>query len=224
MLHTGLNFFCRRRSRTTFSCSRRKRHSSMQNWLLGPPGRILCKQPLWCQRQLWACSWLWSSHASRFSVSVSLDFPCTAHAFFPEHLSNHCQGLSRTFSEICTKCNAVPLSDPSRHRIRTDTRLQTEGRKHQHVHPAAWSFVYWFPRYANTIIYRCIALLKLLYRWQHQSRIPPCRSNMRKRSNMASSHGLGRRQTKSIWRWNYYPRVRLMRLLKTNRHFVLSNL
>jgi hypothetical protein len=46
-----------------------------------------------------------------FSVSVSLDFPCTAHAFFPESLSNHCQDLHRTYPEICTKFDAVPLSD-----------------------------------------------------------------------------------------------------------------
>jgi hypothetical protein len=49
---------------------------------------------------------------------VSLKFPCTAHAFFLKRLSNHCQGLRSTFSEICTKFDAVPLSDPSRNRIR----------------------------------------------------------------------------------------------------------
>jgi hypothetical protein len=51
-------------------------------------------------------------HLSRlFLVSVSLDFTCMAHAFFPERLSNHCQGLRCTFSEIYTKFDAVPLSD-----------------------------------------------------------------------------------------------------------------
>jgi hypothetical protein len=55
-----------------------------------------------------------------FSVSVSLDFPCAAHAFFPERLSNHCLGLRCTSSEFCTKFDAVPLSDPSRNRIRPD--------------------------------------------------------------------------------------------------------
>jgi hypothetical protein len=59
-----------------------------------------------------------------FSVSVNLDSLCTAHAFVPEHLSNHCQCLCRTFSEICTKFDAVPLLDPSRNRIRPDTLLQ----------------------------------------------------------------------------------------------------
>jgi hypothetical protein len=44
----------------------------------------------------------------------------TTHAFFPEHLSYHCQDLRRAFSEICTKftSNTVPLSDPSRNRTR----------------------------------------------------------------------------------------------------------
>jgi hypothetical protein len=32
-----------------------------------------------------------------FSISVSSDFPCTAHAFFPKHLSDHCQSLHCTF-------------------------------------------------------------------------------------------------------------------------------
>jgi hypothetical protein len=71
------------------------------------------------------------------SVSVSLDFPCTAHAFFPERLSKHCQGIRRTFSEICTKFDAVPLSDPSRYHIRPDARLQIKGRNKSACHPAA---------------------------------------------------------------------------------------
>jgi hypothetical protein len=38
---------------------------------------------------------------------------CTAHAFFPEHLSNHCQCLCCTIFEICIKFDAFPLSHPS---------------------------------------------------------------------------------------------------------------
>jgi hypothetical protein len=34
--------------------------------------------------------------------------------------------------------------------------------KYHHVHPAAWECVHWLPRYAGTVIYRCIALLQLL--------------------------------------------------------------
>jgi hypothetical protein len=56
-----------------------------------------------------------------FSVSVSLDCPCTAHAFFPERLSNHCQDLRSTFFEVCIKFNAHSLSDPSRNRVMPDT-------------------------------------------------------------------------------------------------------
>jgi hypothetical protein len=52
----------------------------------------------------------------QLSVSVGLDFPCAAHASFLEHLSIHCQGFRRPFSEISTKSDAVPLSDPSRNR------------------------------------------------------------------------------------------------------------
>jgi hypothetical protein len=54
---------------------------------------------------------------------------CTAHAFFPERLSNHCQGLRHTFSEICTKSDAIPLSDASQNHARPNTRLQIKGRK-----------------------------------------------------------------------------------------------
>jgi hypothetical protein len=71
----------------------------MQNWLYGLPGWILCEQSPWCQRKWWACFWLFSSPVSPFSVSESFDFPCMAHTFFPERLSNHCQGLRRSFSQ-----------------------------------------------------------------------------------------------------------------------------
>jgi hypothetical protein len=44
-------------------------------------------------------------------------------------LSNLCQGLRHTLSEICTKFDAVPLSDPSRNRISPYTRLQIKTTK-----------------------------------------------------------------------------------------------
>jgi hypothetical protein len=100
----------------------------MQNWQFGLPGRILFEQSFWCQIKWWACSWLCSSTVSQFSVSVNLNFPCGAHGFFPERLSNHCQGLCCTFSEMYTNFYAVPVSDPSRNRkdlrICTPTQLR----------------------------------------------------------------------------------------------------
>jgi hypothetical protein len=51
-----------------------------------------------------------------FSGSLCLDVRRTAHAFFPKRLSNHCQGFQPTFSEICTKFDAVP----SQNHIRPD--------------------------------------------------------------------------------------------------------
>jgi hypothetical protein len=80
-------------------------------------------------------------HLSRlFSVfhvqSMPFKHPCMPHALFPERLSNHCQGLRRTFSNICTKFDAAPLSDPSRNHSRPDKELQIKARKNQHVHPA----------------------------------------------------------------------------------------
>jgi hypothetical protein len=100
------------------------------------------------------------------SVVVSLDFLCTDHAFFPDPLSNHCQCLICTFSKICTTFDAVPLWDSSRNCATTPNK-----RTHKlAVHPAAWNFVHWLPRYANSIIYRCISLQQRLYSWRHQSR------------------------------------------------------
>jgi hypothetical protein len=64
---------------------------------------------------------------------VSLNFPCTAHAFFPEHvliISRIFVALLRRFTK---KFDAVPLSDPSRSHIRPDTRPQIKGRKNEHV-------------------------------------------------------------------------------------------
>jgi hypothetical protein len=94
------------------------------------------------------------------------EFSVYGHNYFPERVSNHCQSLRRAFSEICIKLDAVPLSDPPRNHIQ---RLQTKGRRNHHVHPGVWNFVHRPQRYASTIIYRCITLLKLLHRW-HQSR------------------------------------------------------
>jgi hypothetical protein len=81
-----------------------KRDISIRNWLLYMPGRIPCEQSAWCQGNWWVCSWLCFSHISPCLVSLSLDFPCTAQAFFPQRLSNHCQGLSSTVSKVvwCT--------------------------------------------------------------------------------------------------------------------------
>jgi hypothetical protein len=113
-----------------------KRHSSKRNWLFGLPGWILCEQSPWCQLKLWASSWFCYLPVSPFSFTVNLDLSCTVHAFFPESLSNHCQGLRRTFSEIFTQFGTVLLSYPSRNRIRPDTRLQTEGSKKSALSPS----------------------------------------------------------------------------------------
>jgi hypothetical protein len=118
-----------------------KRHSSMQNWLIGLPGWILCAQSPWCQKKWWACSWFCSSPVLPLLVFMSLAFPCKFHA--------------------------VPLSDPSQNCIGLDTRLQIKGRKNCHIHLAAWNVVHWLPRYASTIVYHCI-VLQPLYRWQHK--------------------------------------------------------
>jgi hypothetical protein len=110
---------------THFHAVTRKRHN-MQNWLLGLPGRILCEQYPWW---LFACSWLCSSLVSPFFGLDEFGLSMYGSCFLPERLSNHWQGLHRTFSKIRTQFDAVPLSDPSWNRIRPDTRLQIKGHK-----------------------------------------------------------------------------------------------
>jgi hypothetical protein len=61
--------------------------------------------------------------------SMPFKHPCTAHASFPERSSNHCWCFRHTFSKICTEVDSHLLSDPSRNRIRPDTRLQIKGHK-----------------------------------------------------------------------------------------------
>jgi hypothetical protein len=77
-------------------------------------------------------------HLSRFFGLPCMPFKqqCTAHALFPECLCNQCQDLHRTFSEICTKFESVPLLDPLRNRITPDTLLQIKGRKKSGIRPS----------------------------------------------------------------------------------------
>jgi hypothetical protein len=130
----------------------------MQNWLFGLPGRIFVSvkentntllRPLFTRLA--------------FFGLVEFGLSCTSHVFLLEHLSNYYQDLCRTFFEIRTKFYVVLLSDASRNRIRPNTRLQIEGLKNQHIDLAGWNFEHWLSRCACTIIYRCIALLQLLY-------------------------------------------------------------
>jgi hypothetical protein len=156
-------FFCRQSSGgevfAHFHAVAVKRHNSMRNWLFGLPWIILCVKAPWCQRKGWACSWLWSSP---FSVSVSLEFSCTDHDFFPERWSNHCQGIlavSLRFAQslmlfLC-RLHCEIASGQKYYSKQKDA-------KNQHVHPTAWNFVHWPQRHASTTTYHCIALLQLL--------------------------------------------------------------
>jgi hypothetical protein len=82
-------------------------------------------------------------------------------AFFPEHLSDQCQGRHHTFSEICTKLICT-LLNPLQNSIRPHTRLQLKCRK-KSAHSSSCV------KFCKVTIYHCIALLQLLYRWQHHS-------------------------------------------------------
>jgi hypothetical protein len=106
------HFYCRQSSgrNLTFSRTRRKSHSSMQNWLLGLSGKIMSMllTLLFTRLAFFRSRWVWtfrvrlmlsSRNAYLIIARVSVD----------------------SFFEICTMFDAVPLSDPSRHWIRPDT-------------------------------------------------------------------------------------------------------
>jgi hypothetical protein len=139
-----------------------KRHNSMQNWLFGLPGQIFSyEQSPCCQRKWWAFPWLCSSPVSPVSVSVNLNFLCMAHAFFPEHLSIHYQGLSHFSRDLhkiwsCSFVVSIAKSHDSKWKDLKNQKFRI--------------FLHRLPRYASIIIYCCIVLLQLLYIFQHQSR------------------------------------------------------
>jgi hypothetical protein len=132
-----------------------KHHSSMQNW---------------CQRKCWACSWLCSSSILPFSVCPELSCHSNSHEWLMLSSLNICLiimpgSLSHFFWDRFWCTLAIRSSQNC---IRQDTRLQIKECKNQNVHPAAWIFALWLPRYASTIIYHFITLLELLCRWRCQ--------------------------------------------------------
>jgi hypothetical protein len=147
-----------------------KHHSSMWNWLFGLPGWILCEQSSGCQRKRWACSWFCSSAVSLFSVLMNWIFHVwlmlsslnayliiarVSVALFPRFAQNFMLFLCRIHHEISSR----QVHDSKWKDI-----------KNYHVHPAACNLIHWLPRYASIIIYSCIMIIQLLYRWQHQYR------------------------------------------------------
>jgi hypothetical protein len=84
-----------------------------------------CEQSPWCKRKCWACSWLYTSPVSPFSVCPEPSMPFKhlhmAHAFFSECLSNHCQGLRHTFSKLHKIWNTLAVGSISSHQARHTT-------------------------------------------------------------------------------------------------------
>jgi hypothetical protein len=73
-----------------------KRYSSMQHWLFGLPGRILCEESLDVkENDEYALDFAF--HLSSFIGLGEFGLSVQAHAFFLKLLSNHYQGLRRTF-------------------------------------------------------------------------------------------------------------------------------
>jgi hypothetical protein len=68
-----------------------KRHSSMRKWLFGLPGWMLYEQSPWCQRKLWACSWLCSSPVLPFFFFCLSEFGRSVYGscYLLQMLANH---------------------------------------------------------------------------------------------------------------------------------------
>jgi hypothetical protein len=101
----------------------------MRNWLFGLSGRSLCEHFFYIKEN--------DEHALDFALRLPRHFRSVWVWTFPVLLvlssPQVCVVTDRVSvaisSEICTKFDAVPLSDPSRNRVRTDTRFQINGRK-----------------------------------------------------------------------------------------------
>jgi hypothetical protein len=77
---------------------------------------------------------------------MTLGFSSGSLRFLLECLSDHRQGLHCTFSDICIKCNAVPLSGTSQNRIRPDTRFQIKEHKKSACPPSCMKFCTMTPK------------------------------------------------------------------------------
>jgi hypothetical protein len=158
------------RSLRTFSRSLVKRHNSIRNWLFGLPSELF---PL-----------MWNK-----IISMLLTLLSTCLAFLRSALKRACHSntpvrlmlsslnacliiasysvalFPRFAQNFCTS-----LSNPVRNRIKTNTRLQI---KRQNINTSIQLRETLYTdsqKMLVLIIYRCIALLKLLYRWQHPPR------------------------------------------------------
>jgi hypothetical protein len=146
-------FFCRQiswRSLRTFPRSRRKNITVVCGFdCLACQSEFLVNKPLMSKKMMIMLLILVFICLAIFCLTefgLSLYGSCS-------RLSNHCQDFRRTFSDICTKSDAVPLLDPSRNRIK---RLQIKGRKKSARRPVSVKCLHWLPRYASTNICRCI--------------------------------------------------------------------
>jgi hypothetical protein len=73
--------------------------------------------------------------------SMPFKHPRTAHAFFPKHLSNHCQGLRYTFPDTCAKLDAHSLFLCWIHRENASGQTHDSKQKdikNQHIQPHVW--------------------------------------------------------------------------------------
>jgi hypothetical protein len=152
-----------------------KCHSSMRNWLFGLPGRIVCEQSLMSKKMMSMLLTFLFTCLAFFSFcpesSMPFKHPCATHTFFPEHLSNHCQGLRPTFPRDSHKIwptlaiGSIAKSHQARHTTLNKRmyKISTAAQLREIMYTDSQDLL-------STIIYRCIALLQL-HREQHQSHI-----------------------------------------------------
>jgi hypothetical protein len=162
----------------TLSCT----HCKTSHWLSGLPGWFICNNPLDVKENY--------EHAPDFAIRLSRTFRSAlnleCYSSTRERLvfssPNACLIIARVSVERFLRFAHNLIHSLFLCRIHGEIALgqihdsKQKDVKNQNVHPSAWNFAHWIPRYASIVIYRCIALLQLLYRWQHQFqklRIPP---------------------------------------------------
>jgi hypothetical protein len=138
-----------------------ERHSSMKNWMFGLPGRILSDMKEN------------DEHVLDFGLHLSRLFRFRRVRLMLSYL-NACLITVRVSVALFPRsAQNLMLFLCQIHRVIASGQIHDSKQKvvkDKHFHQDVWNFVHRLPRYVSTIIYRCIALLRLFYRWQHQSR------------------------------------------------------
>jgi hypothetical protein len=114
---------------------------------------------------LWTLPFTCFAFFSLFWTEQAIHAPVYGSWFLPRMLVRSCALFTRFahnlmlfLCRIHREIASGQIHDSKRKDVKISTSTQPR------------DILYWLPRYASTVIYRCIPLPQLLYRWKHQSR------------------------------------------------------